>query len=87
MNFRLSTIRRILNLDLADHNAALLWGARKVGKTTLLCQRFPRAARYDLSDTALRTRLLLRPSLLREELLACLPQLVVIEEIQEGDRV
>jgi predicted AAA+ superfamily ATPase len=83
VNSRLSIVKRILDVDLGEHHAAFLWGPRKVGKTTLLRQRFPHAARYDLLDTALRTRLLLRPSLLREELLGSRPRLVVIDEIQK----
>lgn len=83
MRSRLSTIKRILDLDLGEHNAAFLWGPRKVGKTTLLRQCLPQATTYDLLDSALRTRLLLRPSLLREELLASRPRLVVIDEIQK----
>jgi hypothetical protein len=59
VNSRLSDIRRSLRIDLAGHNAALLLGPRKVGKTTLLRQQFPEA-RYDLLDSDLRTRLLLR---------------------------
>jgi predicted AAA+ superfamily ATPase len=75
-------LRRTLRIDLAGHNAAFLWGPRKVGKTTLLRQQFPHAERYDLLDSELRTRLLLRPSLLREEVVARRPRLVVIDEVQ-----
>ncbi len=82
MRERLSELRRILQIDLAGHNAAFLWGPRKVGKTTLLRQQFPEARRYDLLDSELRTRLLLRPSLLREEVEAERPKLVVIDEVQ-----
>jgi predicted AAA+ superfamily ATPase len=80
---RLSTIRRTATLDLGEHNAAFLWGPRKVGKTTLLRQRFPRASWYDLLDSDLRTRLLLRPSTLREEVLGGRPATVVIDEVQK----
>ena len=80
---RSDELRRILRIDLAAHNAAFLWGPRKVGKTTLLRQQFPDAQRYDLLDSELRTRLLLRPSLLREEIAAKRPKLVVIDEVQK----
>ncbi len=76
-------IERLLSIDLAEHNAAFLWGPRKVGKTTLLRQQFPHALRYDLLDSDLRTRLLLRPALLREAVLARRPPLVIIDEIQK----
>lgn len=82
MTSRSDELRRILRIDLAGHNAAFLWGPRKVGKTTLLRQQFPHAERYDLLDSELRTRLLLRPSLLREEVSARRPKLVVIDEVQ-----
>jgi predicted AAA+ superfamily ATPase len=80
---RSGEIRRILRIDLAGHNAAFLWGPRKVGKTTLLRQQFPDAKRYDLLDSELRTRLLLRPRLLREEVAAIRPRLVVVDEVQK----
>jgi hypothetical protein len=79
----LSRIQRSLKVDLKEHNAAFLWGPRKVGKTTLLHQQFPRAKFYDLLDSALRTALLVRPSLLREEVLAGAFEVVVIDEIQK----
>jgi predicted AAA+ superfamily ATPase len=70
MDSKLSEYLRILRLDLRDHNAAFLWGPRKVGKTTLLKQQFPAARYFDLLQTELKTSLLLRPSLLREEIAA-----------------
>ncbi|OGQ89239.1 MAG: AAA family ATPase [Deltaproteobacteria bacterium RIFOXYA12_FULL_58_15] len=76
-------IPRRLKLDLADARAAFLWGPRKVGKTTLLRQQFKEAHTYDLLDSDLRTRLLLRPALLKEEVLAQKPSLVVIDEVQK----
>lgn len=83
MTSRPGEIRRSLRIDLTGHNAAFLWGPRKVGKTTLLRQQFPDAKRYDLLDAELRTRLLLRPQLLREEIASSRPKLVVIDEIQK----
>lgn len=83
MNSTLSMFKRTLELDLNGNNAAFLWGPRKVGKTTLLHQKFPNAKYYDLLNTELKTRLLLTPSLLREELLAEKSNLVIIDEIQK----
>jgi predicted AAA+ superfamily ATPase len=83
MNSILSGIKRILEIDLNGNNCAFLWGPRKVGKTTLLHQKFPNAKYYDLLNTELKTRLLLTPSLLREELLAEKSDLVIIDEIQK----
>jgi len=51
MTSRLSSYSRTLNIDLGNHNAAFLWGPRKVGKTTLLRQQFPTATFYDLLNT------------------------------------
>lgn len=83
MNSRLSTYHRILEIALDDHNAAFLWGPRKVGKTTLLHHQFPTARFYDLLNTELKTRLLVRPALLREEVLAAKAKLVVVDEVQK----
>lgn len=75
--------KRILEIDISGNNAAFLWGPRKVGKTTLLHQKFPNARYYDLLNTGLKTRLLLSPSLLREEVLAEKSPFVIIDEIQK----
>jgi predicted AAA+ superfamily ATPase len=83
MKSRLSDYLRTLRIRLVGHNAAFLWGPRKVGKTTLLRQQCKEAKFYDLLNTELKTRLLLRPSLLREEVLANKYQLVVVDEVQK----
>jgi len=62
--------------------AAFLWGARQTGKTTYLRGRFPDARFYDLLGTNLSAEFSLRPAILREEVLAERPALVVIDEIQ-----
>jgi predicted AAA+ superfamily ATPase len=62
--------------------AVFLWGARQTGKTTFLHDRYPDARFYDLLDTALSAELSVRPRLLREEVLAERPNLVVIDEVQ-----
>jgi len=83
MTFRLSEVDRVLKVDLKGNNAAFLWGPRKVGKTTLLHKQLEHAKFYDLLDTELKGRLLVRPSLLREEILAESPKVAVIDEIQK----
>ncbi len=62
--------------------AAFLWGARQTGKTTYLRGAFPDAAWYDLLDTTLSAELSVQPRLLREQVLAEKPELVVVDEIQ-----
>lgn len=84
MKSTLSGYQRLLEIDLNGNNAAFLWGPRKVGKTTLLHQKFPDAKYYDLLNTELKTQLILKPSLLREEILAENPRLVIIDEIQKA---
>jgi len=74
---------RILKIDLRRHNAAFLWGPRKTGKTTLLKKQFPDAYFVDLLQTERKTSLLLRPSLLREEVAANRYGLVVVDEVQK----
>jgi uncharacterized protein len=83
VNSRLSIYPRALQIDLRQHNAAFLWGPRKVGKTTLLKRLFPHAHFFDLLQSDLKTSLLLRPSLLREEVAANHYDLVVVDEVQK----
>jgi len=59
---------RKLELDNEDNDSVFLWGARQVGKTTLLENQFPEARYYDLLQSAEFERLFRRPSLLSEEL-------------------
>jgi predicted AAA+ superfamily ATPase len=79
----ITPIQRSLKIELNGSRAAFLWGPRKVGKTTLVRQQFPRAKLYDLLDSELKTQLVLRPALLREEVLASRPSLVIIDEVQK----
>jgi predicted AAA+ superfamily ATPase len=83
MKYQLSEYPRILRLDLRHHNAAFLWGPRKVGKTTLLKRQFADARYFDLLQTDLKTSLLLRPALLREDVLAGQYDLVIVDEVQK----
>jgi len=58
---------------------------RLTGKSTLLRESYPEAIWYDLLETDRYLRLLERPSLLREELLALgVPRLVVIDEVRKA---
>ena len=83
MRSQLSEYPRLLRLDLRRHNAAFLWGPRKVGKTTLLKQRYGAARYFDLLQSDLKTSLLLRPSLLREDVVANHYDLVIVDEVQK----
>lgn len=76
-------LKRILKIDVEKNSAAFLWGPRKTGKTTLLHQQFPNVKYYDLLNVDLKTKLLLNPSRLREEVLAQNPPLVIIDEVQK----
>lgn len=60
-----------------------LWGPRQTGKTTLLRERYPEARGFDLLDTELSAELSVRPRLLREQVLAEEPSLVIIDEVQQ----
>ena len=41
-------IHRYLDLELPPGQSLFLWGARKVGKTTFLRERYPRSVFFDL---------------------------------------
>lgn len=75
---------RKLSLENEDNDSVFLWGARQVGKTTLLETLYPEARYYDLLQSGEFERLLRRPSLLKEELeTASEGDLVIIDEIQK----
>lgn len=75
---------RRLSLEDENNDSFFLWGARKVGKTTLLEQLFPQARYYDLLLANEFERLLRQPSLLSEELESMKEgDLVIIDEIQK----
>ncbi len=75
---------RRLSLENENNDSIFLWGARQVGKTTLLEQLFPNARYYDLLKAHEFERLLRQPSLLSQEL-AFLKEgdLVIIDEVQK----
>lgn len=81
--------QRLLKLPLSSEQSCFLWGPRQTGKSTVLKNLFPQAIRYDLLLSSTYQRLMLRPSLLREELMAAelngasQSAPVIIDEIQK----
>jgi Predicted ATPase (AAA+ superfamily) len=76
--------KRILQLEETQDDSIFLWGARQVGKSTLLETLFPAARYYDLLKSDEFERFFRRPALLREELTNSNHQdLVIIDEIQK----
>lgn len=70
-------------LDVQD-DSVFLWGARQVGKSTLVKKLFPDAKVYDLLKSDEYSRLLRKPQLLREELISYdETKIVIIDEIQK----
>lgn len=80
-------IHRILDVDLPGNQSAFLWGARKVGKTTFLKERFPQSLVFDFLQTDLFLDFSKRPALLRERLLAANPSSlqhpIILDEVQK----
>ncbi len=78
---------RLLDIGLPPGQSAFLWGARKVGKTTFLKERFPESLFLDFLQTDLFLDLSKRPSLLRERLQAADPvrleHPVILDEVQK----
>lgn len=68
----------------AQEDSVFLWGARQVGKSTLVKTLYPKAKVYDLLMSDEYGRLMRRPQLLREELEQLGEEsLVIIDEIQK----
>lgn len=75
---------RIQKIHDIQDDSVFLWGARQVGKSTLVKKLFPDAKIYDLLKSDEYSRLLRRPQLLREELMSYdETNVVVIDEIQK----
>jgi predicted AAA+ superfamily ATPase len=75
---------RFLKLEEVKEDSLFLWGARQVGKSTLLETLFPESPYYDLLKSEEFERLFRKPSLLREELIRYdLQHPVIIDEIQK----
>ena len=76
--------KRILSFGDAEKDSFFLWGARQVGKSTLVKTLFPNAIVYDLLKSDEYERLVRRPALLREELERKGPDTtVIIDEVQK----
>ena len=83
----MSEIQRLLNLELPAHQSAFFWGPRKTGKTMYLKSAFPNSLVFDFLKTDLRFEFSMRPSLLREQLLAknkhILRHPIILDEVQK----
>jgi len=77
-------IRRRLNLYNEHNDSTFVWGARQVGKTTLIKELYPDSIYYDLLRAKDFERLLRNPALLDEDL-AIVPDgaTVIIDEVQK----
>ncbi|MDR1975041.1 MAG: AAA family ATPase [Bacteroidales bacterium] len=79
-----SNIARFFKLQDIENDSVFLFGARQTGKTTFLKQNFPNAKYYDLLQVNKYEQLSRNPSLLREELMSCAEnEIVIIDEIQK----
>ncbi|GAB6011729.1 AAA family ATPase [Viscerimonas tarda] len=68
----------------AENESIFLFGARQTGKTTFLNQLFPNLRYYDLLKADVFERLNRHPELLREELMGCVEnEMIIIDEIQK----
>jgi len=77
-------INRILNLDNSHNDSTFVWGARQVGKTTLIRETYPDVVYYDLLQAKDFERLLRNPALLSEDLETLNDgDTVVIDEVQK----
>ena len=76
--------KRIQKIVDAQEDSVFLWGARQVGKSTLVKALYPEAKVYDLLMSDEYGRLMRRPQLLREELEHLGKEsLIIIDEIQK----
>ena len=75
---------RIFNIEQQLDEAMFLFGARQVGKSTLLKERFPDAEYFDLLIPSVRKRLKRKPEIFKEAL-STKPQgtLIIVDEIQK----
>ena len=83
----MGSYRRELVLDLPERQSAFLWGPRKTGKSTLLAERFPDAARFDLLETRTALDFTREPWLFTERVLALdasrRGRPIVVDEVQK----
>ncbi len=79
---------RMLTIDLPEKQSAFLWGPRKTGKSTLLGDRFPHSARFDLLDTRLLLEFVRSPWSFSERVRAFddekLAHPVLVDEVQKA---
>ena len=77
-------LNRLLRFDEIRDDSFFLWGARQIGKSTLLKFLFPQAQFYDLLKSEVYIRLKINPALLREECeLLEEGTIVIIDEVQK----
>jgi predicted AAA+ superfamily ATPase len=76
-------IQRRLLLPIVPTQSFFLWGPRQTGKSSLLKQLYPDALWLDLLKTNDFLRYTSQPFLLREEVQAATPRLVIIDEVQK----
>ena len=76
-------IQRRLRLPSSPDQSFFLWGPRQTGKSSLLKQLYPEALWIDLLKTNDFLRYTSQPFLLREEVQAAAPRLVIIDEVQK----
>ena len=83
----MSSYRRDLALDLPEGQSAFLRGPRKTGKSTLLAERFPDSARFDLLETRTFIDFTREPWLFAERVLALdaaqRTRPIVVDEVQK----
>ena len=83
----MGSYRRELVLDLPERQSAFLWGPRKTGKSTLLAERFPGSARFDLLETRTALDFTREPWLFTERVLALdgsrRGRPIVVDEVQK----
>ena len=83
----MGSYRRGLVLDLPERQSAFLWGPRKTGNSTLLAERFPDLARFDLLETRTVLDLTREPWLFTERVLALdarrRARPIVVDEVQK----
>lgn len=80
-------IDRYLNLQIPKPYSTFLWGARKVGKSTYLKEKFPHSLYIDLLQTEVFQRYMNHPHYLRDEILVAPKELlnspIVLDEVQK----
>lgn len=83
----MGSYRRELRLDLTAGQSAFLWGPRKTGKSTLLAERFPDSARFDLLEQRTCDDLTREPWLFTERVLALeagrRAHPIIVDEVQK----